>query len=81
VRGADPHWCNSWCRATVALFAIVNNQLKNSSHRFYAINGGNDLYGMFLTPTQAKESQNSLPNKLDWPYLPIDEEPYYGQYH
>jgi len=72
---------NSWGRATVALFAIVNGQLKNSSHRFYAINGGNDLFGMFLTPAQAKEAQKSLPNKSDWPYLPKDEEPYYGQYH
>jgi hypothetical protein len=72
---------NSWGRATVALFAIVNEQLKNATHRFYAINGGNDLFGMFLTPAQAKEAQKSLPNKSDWPYLPKDEEPYYGQYH
>lgn len=72
---------NSWGRATVALFAIVNEQLKESSHRFYAINGGNDLFGIFLTPAQAKEAQKSLPNKSDWPYLPKDEEPHYGQYH
>jgi hypothetical protein len=72
---------NSWGRATVALFSIVNAQLKNSTHRLYAINGGNDLFGMFLTPAQAKEAQKSLPNKSDWPYLPKDEEPYYGQYH
>src|SRR5262245_40523041 len=32
---------NSWGRATVALFSIVNEQLKNSTHRFFAINGGN----------------------------------------
>lgn len=72
---------NSWGRATVALFSIVNAQLKQSSHRFYAINGGNDLLGMFLTPAQAEEAQKSLPNKSDWPYLPKNEEPYYGQYH
>lgn len=72
---------NSWGRATVALFSIVNAQLKHASHRFYAINGGNDLFGMFLTPAQAKEARKSLPSKSDWPYLPIDEEPYYGQYH
>jgi hypothetical protein len=72
---------NSWGRATVALFAIVNAQMKDSSHRFYAVNGGNDLFGMFLTPAQAKEAQKSLPNKADWPYLPKDEEPNYGQYH
>lgn len=72
---------NSWGRATVALFSIVNAQLDDSSHRFYAINGGNDLFGMFLMPAQAKEAQKSLPNKSDWPYLPKDEEPYYGKYH
>ena len=72
---------NSWGRATVALFSIVNAQLKNSSHRFYAINGGNDLFGMFLTPAEATAAQKSLPNKSDWPYVPKDEEPWYGQYH
>ena len=72
---------NSWGRATVALFSIVNEQLKNSSHRLYAINGGNDLFGMFLTPAEATAAQSSLPNKRDWPYLPIKAEPWYGQYH
>jgi hypothetical protein len=72
---------NSWGRATVALFSIVNAQLENSSHRFYAINGGNDLFGMFLTPAEATAAQKSLPNKSDWPYLPKDEDPWYGQYH
>jgi hypothetical protein len=72
---------NSWGRATVALFAIVNEQLKNATHRLYAINGGNDLFGMFLTPTDAAAAQKSLPNKRDWPYLPKDDGPWYGQYH
>jgi hypothetical protein len=72
---------NSWGRATAALFSIVNEQLKNSTHRFYAINGGNDLFGMFLTPGEAAAAQRSLPNKSHWPYLPKDEEPWYGQYH
>jgi hypothetical protein len=72
---------NSWGRATVALFSIVNEQLKNSSHRLFAINGGNDLFGIFLTPAEAAAAQKSLPNKSDWPYLPKDEEPWYGQFH
>jgi hypothetical protein len=72
---------SSWGRATVALFAIVNEQLKYATHRFYAINGGNDLFGMFLTPAEAAAAQKSLPSKRDWPYLPKDEEPWYGQYH
>ncbi len=72
---------NSWGNATVALFTIVNDQLVNSTHRFYAINGGNDLFGIFLTPVHAAEAQKALPNKNDWPYLPRDEQEWYGQFH
>lgn len=43
----------SWGRATFALFDIVNRQLAKTPYRFFAINGGNDLGGMFLTPAQA----------------------------
>ena len=43
---------HSWGNATFALFSIVNRQLSGSTHRFYAINGGNDLGGMFLTEGQ-----------------------------
>jgi hypothetical protein len=72
---------NSWGRATFAFFTIVNEQLACSRYRFYAINGGNDLGGMFLTPAHARAAQKALPNKKDWPYLPRDEQPWYGQYH
>ena len=72
---------NSWGRATAALFSIVNKQLENSGHRLFAINGGNDLFGIFLMPTEATEAQKSLPNKRDWPYLPEDDGQWYGQYH
>src|SRR5690348_8599382 len=36
----------SWGRAAVALFTVVNDQLAHSQYRLYAINGGNDLGGM-----------------------------------
>jgi hypothetical protein len=72
---------NSWGRATYAFFSIVNGQLAGSEYRFYAINGGNDLGGMFLTPAQAQAAQDTLPNRRDWPYLPTDEPPWYGQCH
>jgi hypothetical protein len=72
---------NSWGRATVAFFSIINGQLTNASHRFYAINGGNDLFGMFLTPAEAMTARESLREKRDWPYLPADDGPWYGQYH
>ena len=72
---------DSWGRATAAFFLIVNEQLTNSLYRFYAINGGNDLGGMFLTPAQAQAAQAILPDKRDWPYLPEDAPPWYGMYH
>ena len=72
---------NSWGRATFAFFTIVNDQLASTSYRLYAINGGNDLGGMFLTPAQADAAKKTLPNKTDWPYLPKDEHPWYGQHH
>ena len=72
---------SSWGRATFAFFHIVNEQLAGSEYRFYAINGGNDLGGMFLTPAQARAAHDTLPNRKDWPYLPTDEPPWYGQYH
>lgn len=71
----------SWGRATFALFDIVNRQLAKTPYRFFAINGGNDLGGMFLTPAQAEAAKKSLPRKQDWPYLPSENKPWYGQYH
>jgi hypothetical protein len=65
----------SWDRATVALFSIVNSQLEQSEHRFYAINGGNDLLGMFLTTQEAEAARQGLSHERDWPYLPTDESP------
>lgn len=71
----------SWGRATYALFTIINDQSAKSDYRLYAINGGNDLCGIFLTPEQAQAARKSLPNRSDWPYLPTNEYPWYGQQH
>jgi len=71
----------SWGRATFALFSIVNRQLEGTKYRFFAINAGNDLGGMFLTLEEAKEAKKSLPRRADWPYLPVLEAPWYGQFH
>jgi hypothetical protein len=71
----------SWGRATFAFFDIVNRQLAKTPYRFFAINGGNDLGGMFLTHAQAEAAKKSLPRKQDWPYLPNASKPWYGQYH
>jgi hypothetical protein len=71
----------SWGRATHAFFKIINDQLAKSEYRLYAINGGNDLGGMFLTQIECEAARKSLPRKQDWPYLPTLEPPWYGQYH
>lgn len=61
---------DSWMRATSVLFYIVNSQLVNSDIKFYALNGGNDLGGMFLTVDQYKEANKSLKKDIDKFYLP-----------
>lgn len=66
---------SSWGRATVAFFSIVNEQLIGTAYRFYAINSGNDLGGMFLAMDQAQESRANLPRPQDWPYFPLNEPP------
>lgn len=70
----------SWGAATYVFFKIVNDQLAGADVRLYAINSGNELGGMFLTPEQAKAGQLSLPNRKDWPYLPEAAGPWYGQH-
>jgi hypothetical protein len=71
----------SWVLATYALFSIVNDQLADSAYRFFAINGGNELGGFFLTQEQALAARKTLPNKRDWPYLPTTEKSWGGQHH
>jgi len=70
-----------WGRAAYAFFTIVNDQLTTSGYRLYAINGGNDLGGLFLTPSECDAARLSLPRREDWPYLPTSQHPWYGQYH
>ena len=70
----------SWGRATYFLFHIINEQLSATPVRFYAINGGNDLCGMFLTPDEARDAQTHLPRRSDWPYTPENVSPNYGQF-
>jgi hypothetical protein len=73
----------SWGRATFALFDSVNRQLAKagSQYRFFAINAGNELGAMFLKPEQAEAAKQSLARKVEWPYLPVDRKPWYGQSH
>lgn len=70
---------SNWGLGTFALFAIVNSQLEASTTRFYAVNGGNELAGIFMTEEEFTDAKASLANKIDWPYIPSDEHPWYGQ--
>ena len=71
----------AWGRAAFAFFKIVNDQLSDSTHRLYAVNGGNDLGGVFLTEAESQAARRSLPRKADWPYNVTPEHPWYGQHH
>lgn len=71
----------SWGAATYVFFKVVNDQLANADVRFFAINAGNDLGGLFLTPEQAEASRVTLRRPSDWPYLPEADGPWYGQQH
>lgn len=69
---------DGWERATVAFFQIVNASLEASTHQFYAINGGNDLFGMFLTEQEFTAARQTIERRSDWPWLPDDRLPHYG---
>lgn len=81
ISASDIPEYDSWARASHALFQIVNNQLGDSAYRLYAINGGNDLFGMFLTHVECEAARAALEQKTDWPYLPTLDAPWYGQFH
>lgn len=67
-----------WERATVAFFEIVNANLDGSSWKFYALYGGNDLSGMFLSEEQYIVARRVIQNRSDWPWLPVHQPPHYG---
>ncbi len=69
---------DGWERATVAFFQIVNASLHASTHRFYAINGGNDLFGMFLTEQELAAARQAIAKRSYWPWLPDDRVPNLG---
>ena len=74
----------SWGLSTMRSFALVNGLLADagSGERLYAVNGGNDLFGFFLTP-ELHDVIRSHPDATprDRPYVPRDEPPWYGQEH
>jgi hypothetical protein len=72
---------DSWGLATYALFDIVNRQMPGTDIRLFALSGGNDLFGIFMSPLQAEHARRALPRKTDWPYLPTSEPKWFGMWH
>lgn len=81
IYGPELTEADSWMRATFALFDIVNRQLHHLDTKFYAVNGGNDLIGLFMTPADAARAQRALPRKMDWPYIATPEPEWGGMFH
>ena len=69
---------NSWIRATVAFFDIVNANLRKSSHKFYALYGANDLGGIFLTEEEYVAARQAIKERSNWPWMPVNWPPDYG---
>jgi hypothetical protein len=79
--GSRESQADAWGLATYALFDIVNRQLATSDVRLFALNGGNELAGIFMSTAQAEKARRALPRKTDWPYLPTPEPPWFGMFH
>lgn len=73
-----------WGLSGARAFAIVNGLLEGavSEERLYAVNGGNDLDGFFLTPA-LREAICRYPGVRPGgrPYLHTEEYPWFGQEH
>lgn len=69
---------DAWALATVALFDIVNAGLADSTHKFYALYGGNDLAGIFLSDEQFHTARQSIARRSHWPWMPVNQAPDYG---
>jgi hypothetical protein len=67
-----------WVLATIAFFEIVNAGLAQATHRFYALYGGKDLAGIFLTDEQFDAARRSIARHSDWPWTPVNRAPDYG---
>jgi hypothetical protein len=71
----------AWGRATYIFFHLVNEQLKDTPVRLYALYGGNDLSGIVLAPDIAERARLALPRKFDWPYIPQSNPLWWGGHH
>lgn len=78
IWGPDLNANEGWPRAAAAFFIIVNRNLAEAQHKFYALYGGNDLSGIFLTEEELLLARKAIKRPSDWPYMPIMRAPHYG---
>ena len=73
-----------WGLAMTRGFRIVDQLLEaaGSPESLYAVNGGNDLFALFLTP-ELHRIISGHPNAEgnDRPYKPTEDYPWFGQPH
>lgn len=68
-----------WALATYTLFHVVNLQLVETDYKLYALYGGNDLSGVFMTEEEVIERRRAFKDKhSEWPYVPTMEHPDFG---
>jgi hypothetical protein len=73
-----------WGLSTVRTFELLNSWLKasGSKQRAFAVNGGNDLFVMFLTEDlDAAIANDPAASATDTPYTPVESYPWFGQRH
>jgi len=71
-----------WARASLNAFTLVNELLRDagSLEHLYAVNGGNDLFGMFLTEGQLTVVRQHAGGSIrGTPYELRDDPPWYGE--
>jgi hypothetical protein len=75
-----PEGSDIWSLATVRAFAYINELLAAAAapDRLYAVNGGNDLFGIFLTPELLQAVHEYAGRVRGRPYTPVDEPPSHG---
>ena len=75
IHNENTNTLDCWEIATGVFFQIVNEQLVDSEIRFYAVYGGNDLFGGFMKPKLVQQIKDAMPgSQNEWPYLPTNSE-------
>lgn len=78
VSGGDIGVAQGWGNAAAVFFEIVNRQMEGSEYRFYALDHGNGLQGVFLTDQQFAAARAFHRKGVNVPFVPTREPPMFG---